>query len=60
MPNSSVARKRRPVDVLFGDKSAAYPHYVIESPQPVTTVSPPPPELTLLPPHPPATSTRPS
>jgi hypothetical protein len=48
VPDRNVARKRRPVDVLFGDRSAAYPDYVIESPQPVTTVSPPPPLLTLI------------
>ncbi len=38
-------RRRRPVDALFGDRRAeSYPSYVVESPQPVTTVSPPPPE----------------
>ena len=45
MPDRNVARKRRPVDVLFGDRSATYTDYVIEAPQPVTTVSPPPPDL---------------
>ena len=48
MPDRIVARKRRPVDVLFGDRSAAYTDYVIEAPQPVTTVSPPPPVLMLI------------
>lgn len=38
-------RRRRPVDALFGDRRAeSYPSYVVESPQPVTTVSPPPPD----------------
>jgi hypothetical protein len=48
VPDRNVARKRRPVDVLFGDRSAAYTDYVIEAPQPVTTVSPPPPVLMLV------------
>jgi hypothetical protein len=42
----SVSRKRRPVDALFGDRTAvSYPNYIVEQPQPVTTVSPPPPEV---------------
>ena len=48
MRDRNVARKRRPVDVLFGDRSATYTDYVIEAPQPVTTVSPPPPDLLLV------------
>lgn len=45
MPNQTDPVKRRPVDALFGDSSAASsPGYVVEPPQPVTTVSPPPPE----------------
>lgn len=45
MPNQTDNFKRRPVDALFGDSSAASsPGYVVEPPQPVTTVSPPPPE----------------
>lgn len=37
-------KKRRPVDALFGEDDApALPSYVVEAPQPVTTVSPPPP-----------------
>ncbi len=37
--------KRRPVDALFGESTAASsPGYVVEPPQPATTVSPPPPE----------------
>ena len=44
MPDPNIARRHRPVDALFGDRRAeAYPSYIVESPQPVTTVSPPPP-----------------
>jgi hypothetical protein len=48
VPDRNGARKRRPVDVLFGDRSSAYTDYVIEAPQPVTTVTPPPPALVLF------------
>jgi hypothetical protein len=47
-PNDST--KRRPVDVLFGDKdSHSSPNYLVESPQPITTVSPPSPDETAKP-----------
>ena len=40
MPNPP---KSRPVDALFGDDNApALPSYIVEPPQPVTTVAPPP------------------
>ncbi len=56
MPNQSDPVKRRPVDALFGDSSAASsPGYVVEPPQPVTTVSPPPPEQIPAPAPAPAT-----
>jgi hypothetical protein len=56
MPNQTDHVKRRPVDALFGDSSAASsPGYVVEPPQPVTTVSPPPPEQ-ITAPAPPAAS----
>lgn len=45
MPSQNDRAKRRPVDALFGESSAASsPGYIVEPPQPVTTVSPPPPE----------------
>ena len=53
-------RRRRPVDALFGDRHAeSYPSYVVESPRPVTTVSPPPPDP-YTPPTPAPASTAPS
>lgn len=44
MPSPS---RSRPVDALFGDANApALPNYIVEPPQPATTVSPPPPDST--------------
>jgi hypothetical protein len=62
-PNDST--KRRPVDVLFGDKdSHSSPNYLVESPQPITTVSPPLPDETskpaLAPTPPPPVSPKPA
>ena len=62
-PNDST--KRRPVDVLFGDKdSHPSPNYLVESPQPITTVSPPSPDETakpaLAPTPPPPVSPKPA
>ncbi len=48
MPNSNDGTRRRPVDALFGNDSAsAARQYVVEPPQPSTTVNPPPPETGL-------------
>lgn len=44
MPNPP---KSRPIDALFGDDNApALPSYIVEPPQPVTTVAPPPLDVT--------------
>ncbi|MDE3088589.1 MAG: hypothetical protein KGJ80_04305 [Chloroflexota bacterium] len=45
MPNESDRTKPRPVDALFGESSVpSATSYIVEPPQPPTTVSPPPPE----------------
>jgi hypothetical protein len=45
MPDLPSNIKRRPVDALFGESATpTVPTYVVEPPQPVTTVSPPTPE----------------
>jgi len=46
MLSPSRSAKRRPVDALFGESVATVvaPTFLVEPPQPVTTVSPPMPE----------------
>jgi hypothetical protein len=62
-PNNST--KRRPVDVLFGEKDThTSPNYAVEPPQPITTVSPPTPDdmikPTLAPTPPPPVAPKPA
>lgn len=48
MQDSNDQARRRPVDALFGsDAASAAPQYIVEAPQPPTTVNPPPPEMSL-------------
>lgn len=50
MPDLPSNIKRRPVDALFGESTTpTAPTYVVEPPQPVTTVSPPTPEPMVAP-----------
>ena len=61
MPSQNDSVKRRPVDALFGEGTAASSSgYVVEPPQPATTVSPPPPEQIPVPAPAPATPPTPS
>ncbi|MCL4395314.1 MAG: hypothetical protein M1482_11025 [Chloroflexi bacterium] len=59
MPEYNPSRRRRPVDALFGDSGApSSMDYVVEPPQPTTTVSPPPPDA--LAPRPPVPAPAPA
>ncbi len=42
MADTNDRIRRRPVDALFGDSDDATPNYIVEPPQPASTVTPPP------------------
>ncbi len=48
MPSAPMKPRPRPIDALFGE--APSPNFIVEAPQPLTTVSPPPLDIQTTPP----------